>query len=144
MRIIYNPLPNGLHTPWNIKALENGKHVFTEKPFASNYKEAKILKHAADVSGKLLMKAFRYCFHPVTNCIYSLVESGILGKLKHIEITLVLPEAADHNPRWDYELASGAIMDLGCYALHAFLRFSPYTEGKLLLLSLALITKLHK
>ena len=33
---VYNPLPNSLHAPWNKIALAAGKHVFTEKPSASN------------------------------------------------------------------------------------------------------------
>src|SRR6266542_4823668 len=36
---IYNPLPNGLHGPWNLAAVQAGKHVLSEKPFASNAEE---------------------------------------------------------------------------------------------------------
>src|SRR6478609_488751 len=37
---VYNPLANSLHAPWNKAALTAGKHVFTEKPSASNAVEA--------------------------------------------------------------------------------------------------------
>ncbi|HVK35332.1 MAG TPA: Gfo/Idh/MocA family oxidoreductase, partial [Microlunatus sp.] len=37
---IYNPLANSLHAPWNKAAILAGKHVLTEKPFASNTTEA--------------------------------------------------------------------------------------------------------
>src|SRR6202140_1494084 len=48
---IYNPLPNHLHVPWSIKALQAGKHVLCEKPIALTAAEAKTLLPVRDPGG---------------------------------------------------------------------------------------------
>src|SRR2546426_179295 len=62
---IYNPLPNGLHAPWTIRAIAAGKHVLSEKPFAANGEEAAEVAIAARSANVVVMEAFHYFYHPV-------------------------------------------------------------------------------
>src|ERR1700676_1930835 len=61
---IYNPLPNHLHVPWSIKALEAGKHVLCEKPIALNADEARTLLPFRDRAGVKIGEAFMVRTHP--------------------------------------------------------------------------------
>ena len=78
--VVYNPLANGLHGPWNLAALAAGKHVLTEKPSASNAAEAAEVRDVAAGSGAVFMEGFHYLFHPVTRRLHELLDSGELGR----------------------------------------------------------------
>ena len=45
--VVYNPLANAFHAPWTLAAIEAGKAVLTEKPFACNAAEAEVVREAA-------------------------------------------------------------------------------------------------
>jgi predicted dehydrogenase len=126
---IYNPLANGLHGPWNLRAIAAGKHVLTEKPSASNATEAAQVRDAAREAGVVLMEGFHYLFHPVTRRLHELLAKGELGDLQHVEATMVMPPPDDNDPRWSLALAGGAVMDVGCYALHAQRMLAPWGGG---------------
>jgi predicted dehydrogenase len=132
---VYNPLANGLHGPWNLRALAAGKHVLTEKPSASNAAEALQVRDTVHSSGLVFMEAFHYAYHPVMRRLQELVAKGELGDLQHVETTMVMPPPAEHDPRWSLPLAGGAVMDVGCYALHAQRMFGQYAGGAPKLLS---------
>ncbi|HYW51937.1 MAG TPA: Gfo/Idh/MocA family oxidoreductase, partial [Gemmatimonadaceae bacterium] len=57
---VYIPLPNALHGPWAMRAMEAGRHVLCEKPLASNADEARAMFAAARRHGVHLAEAFPY------------------------------------------------------------------------------------
>ncbi|WP_432195050.1 Gfo/Idh/MocA family protein [Streptomyces sp. bgisy027] len=129
VEVVYNPLANGLHGPWNLAALAAGKHVLSEKPSASNAEEAAEVRDAAAKSGSVFMEAFHYLFHPVTRRLHEIVDSGELGELQRVETLVAIPAPGDSDPRWSLSLAGGALMDLGCYGLHAVRMLAPWAGG---------------
>ena len=115
---IYNPLPNGLHCAWTIKALRAGKHVLCEKPIASNASEAQQMADAARETGRALVEAFHWRYHPLATRVKEIVASGAIGAPRHYEATLAFPLGLMRNDiRWSWELAGGALMDAGCYTV---------------------------
>jgi predicted dehydrogenase len=115
---VYNPLPNGLHREWTIKALEAGKHVLCEKPFTSNAAEAEEVAAAADRTGLVVMEAFHYRYHPVAARMKEIVASGELGEVRHVETFMCIPLPKPGDIRYRLDLAGGATMDVGSYAIH--------------------------
>jgi predicted dehydrogenase len=121
---VYIPLPNHLHRPWTIRALEAGKHVLCEKPMAVNAAEATEMGEAADARGRLLMEALMYRFHPRTLRVRELVDGGAIGRpcLVHAAFCFVMDRhtvAAGTAPRLRPEMGGGALLDVGCYCVGA-------------------------
>ena len=102
-----------------------GKHVLCEKPLGSNADEVRQMLSAAKASGKVLMEAFHYRFHPLAHRMTEIVASGELGRILRIETEGSIPGAffADTDIRFsnrgeEPRLAGGALMDIGCYAVN--------------------------
>ena len=128
---VYVPLPNGLHAEWTLKALEVGKHVLCEKPFTANAAEARRVAEASAGSGLVVMEAFHYRYHPLAERMKQIVDSGVLGEIRHIESTMCIPLPMKNDIRYNYELAGGATMDVGSYAIHQ-LRFLAGAEPEVI------------
>ena len=112
---VYNPLPNSLHCEWTIRALEAGKHVLCEKPLASNADEARRMTLAAEKAGRVLVEAFHWRYHPLAERMKSVVASGALGRVRHVEASFCIPLPLPGDIRYRFDLAGGATMDAGCY-----------------------------
>ncbi|MEE6176639.1 Gfo/Idh/MocA family protein [Mycobacterium sp. 050134] len=115
---VYIVLPNSLHGRWTRAALAAGKHVLCEKPFMANAAEAREIAELAAASGRVVMEAIQYRYHPLTSRTQQIVASGELGKLERVDVALcvLLPRRSNPNV-YDYSLAGGALMDAGVYAV---------------------------
>ncbi len=113
---VYNPLPNELHVPWTIKALEAGKHVLCEKPVALDAKEARLLIDARERSGRLVAEAFMVRYHPQWRRARELVTAGAIGAAGAIQTffsyRLLDPANVRNRPP-----GGGGLYDIGCYAI---------------------------
>lgn len=124
---VYIPLPNSLHAEWTLRALEAGKHVLCEKPLAANGREAALLAEAAATHNRVLCEAFHYRYHPLAARLKTILESGEIGSVRHIEAEFSLPLLNPRSVQFSYELAGGATMDVGCYVLN-LIRFLAEAE----------------
>jgi predicted dehydrogenase len=127
---VYNPLANGLHAPWNLEAIAHAKHVLSEKPFAADAEEAAEVRDAAAAARVIAADGFHYLYHPVTQRLHELLGSGALGELRHAEVTVRIPPPPPGDIRLSLPLAGGALMDCGCYALHALRALAPWAGGE--------------
>jgi D-xylose 1-dehydrogenase (NADP+, D-xylono-1,5-lactone-forming) len=120
---IINPLPNGLHCEWTIKAAEAGKHILCEKPLAVSIDEAQKMIDAAAANGVQLLEAFTHRLNPQMQYARRLIQQGEIGQVTsaRAELTYALKDW-ENDVRANKALAGGALMDAGCYCVSA-LRF---------------------
>lgn len=115
---IYNPLPNHLHVPWSIKAANAGKHVLCEKPIGLTADEVRQLIAARDRNKVQIAEAFMVRTHPQWLRAKEIVASGEIGPLRSIQAAFSYFNIDPANIRNNPEIGGGALMDIGCYAIH--------------------------
>lgn len=115
---VYIPLPNQLHVPWAIKAMEANKHVLCEKPIGLSSEEGKQLQLAAQRFPHLkVMEAFMYRFHPQWQHARKLVREGAIGEMQTIQSFFSYYNVDADNIRNKPEAGGGGLMDIGCYCI---------------------------
>lgn len=116
--IIYNALPNHMHTEWTLKAIQNGKHVLCEKPFATDPKEVHQIIALAKKNKVIVGEGFMYRHHKHTQKIKEIIESGVIGKIKAIDSIFNISLSEGPNIRFDNPNGGGCLWDLGCYEVN--------------------------
>jgi predicted dehydrogenase len=117
VEVIYNPLPNHLHVPWSIKAVEAGKHVLCEKPISLTLAEARQLLVTRDRSGLRIAEAFMVRTHPQWLATRDLIREGRIGELRSIVGFFSYVNRDPQNIRNIPDYGGGALMDIGCYPI---------------------------
>lgn len=114
---VYNPLPNHLHVPWSIRAMEAGKHVLCEKPIAVTAAEAETLVDARARTGRLVQEAAMVRTHPRWLGAREVVRSGRIGDLRAINGFFSYFNDSPHNVRNQPGIGGGGLLDVGFYPI---------------------------
>jgi predicted dehydrogenase len=114
---VYVPLPNAMHVPWSIRALEAGKHVLCEKPMARLPEEVERAFDVAERQGLVLAEALQWRHHEQIARARALIDEGAIGRLRVLRagFSFVLDEPGDI--RLVGALDGGGLMDVGCYCI---------------------------
>ncbi len=115
---VYIATPAALHRRWVLAALEAGKHVLCEKPFAANGADARVMAAAAADTDLVVMEAFHWRYHPLVPQMREAL--GVIGDIEQIDAWFEIANGLIPRTdiRWTLALGGGSTMDLGCYAIH--------------------------
>jgi predicted dehydrogenase len=122
---VYISLPNHLHAEWSIRAMQMGKHVLCEKPFAITIEEVDRIIAASERYERVLTEAFMYRHHPQTRIAGEWVRSGRLGEVSLVRGVFHIYLENKENIHYIPECGGGSLWDVGIYPLS----FAQYIYG---------------
>lgn len=114
---VYVPLPNTLHMEWSIRAMEAGKHVLCEKPLGMNAAQVSRMIETACAHKVRLAEAFSYLHGGAVQKAHEIIDSGVLGRIKHIDVRYAFDGIRENDIRLNKTAGGGVIYDLGCYCI---------------------------
>ena len=116
--IVYIATPHNKHIEYILKALENGKHVLCEKAITLNLDELNKAVVLANEKNLILAEAMTIYNMPLYTELEKLINSGILGEFRLAQVNFGSFKEYDMTNRFfNMELAGGALLDIGVYAL---------------------------
>jgi predicted dehydrogenase len=104
--------PTNLHVPAALACIQAGCDVFIEKPLSHSLDGIDELIHAAEQARRIVMVGYQLRFHPCITKLREVIESGVLGHLLSVRVTVgeCLP---NWHPYEDYRASYAARKDLG-------------------------------
>ncbi len=114
---VYIPLPPALHYRWAKRCLQNGKHVFLEKPFTTSLGETQELLAIAKRNNLAVCENYMFVFHNQVEVIKNIIRSGRLGKVRLYDAKFGFPKRGGDDFRYNKILGGGALLDCGGYLL---------------------------
>ena len=122
---VYLPLPPALHCKWAKVALDNGKHVFLEKPSTASLADTESLVKLASAKELALCENYMFLFHNQIRALDEVVRSGEIGDIRLYRISFGFPMRTENDFRYNKALGGGALLDAGGYPL----RYADYLLG---------------
>lgn len=116
--VIYLTTPHNTHYGFMKKALENGKHLLVEKSITLNSDELEEMIAIAEEKNLIVAEAMTVWHMPLYKKLWEIVESGKIGKVQMITMNFGSYKEYNMNNRFfNRNLAGGAMLDIGVYAL---------------------------
>jgi predicted dehydrogenase len=121
---------NDTHFEIAMAAIDAGKHVYCEKPLATNEEHARQMAEAARRKGVITLVGFNYIQNPVHSLALKVIGDGGIGEVKHVRVFFKSDYMADpnmpHSWRNEKERAgAGVIGDVGSHCLSYFMHLIP-------------------
>ncbi|MBC1483183.1 Gfo/Idh/MocA family protein [Listeria immobilis] len=121
--VVYIATPHSNHYEYIMKSLQNGKHVLAEKAITVSSAELDEISALAKEKGLIVKEAMTIFHMPLYKKLREVVDSGEIGKLKLIQVAFGSAKEKDASNRfYNMDLAGGALLDIGTYAL-SFARY---------------------
>jgi hypothetical protein len=114
---VYLPLPPALHYKWGKKVLENGKHLFLEKPSTTSASDTNELILLAKKKNLAIHENYMFAFHNQIQAVNDLVASGEIGDVRLYRVSFGFPRRAANDFRYNKSLGGGALIDAGGYTI---------------------------
>lgn len=128
--VVYISTPHCNHYEYIMKSLKHNKHVFCEKAITVNGEQLREISNLAKEKNLVVAEAMTIYHMPLYKKLRELVDNGKLGKIKMVQVSFGSLKEYDVNNRFfSQDLAGGALLDIGTYAL-SFTRYFLSSEPR--------------